>query len=116
MREIVEEAETAKVKRSMYAETQREKSAILEAVRNSEWNAEMNPLMIAFSEGQVIEHDFSKGWVLSVLPCESGLTITFLPRPCHVPVSAVIKNCSLTHTSRYKLKLASRADVSYPPE
>lgn len=61
LKEIVEEAEVAKVKRSMYAETQREKSAILEAIRNSEWNAEMNPLMLAFSDGQVIQHDFSKG-------------------------------------------------------
>lgn len=49
------------MKRSMYAETQREKGAILEAIRNSEWNAEMNPLMVAFSDGQLIQHDFSKG-------------------------------------------------------
>lgn len=62
LREVIEEAENAKVKRSMYAETQRERAEILQAVRNSEWNAEMDPLDVVTQDGIVIEHDFSKGY------------------------------------------------------
>ena len=61
LKEIVEEAQEAKVKRSMYAETQREKSAVLDAIRTSEWNAEMNPLVLTLQQGEVVKHDFSAG-------------------------------------------------------
>lgn len=54
--------ENAKVKRSMYAETQREKIEISQSIRESEWNAEMNPLVVTVHEG-VVEHDFSLGYV-----------------------------------------------------
>lgn len=57
----MEEAQEAKVKRSMYAETQREKSAVLDAIRTSEWNAEMNPLVLTLQQGEVVKHDFSAG-------------------------------------------------------
>lgn len=60
--EVIEEAENAKVKRSMYAETRRERAEILEAVRNSEWNAEMDPLSVVPRDGLVVEHDFSTGY------------------------------------------------------
>ncbi|KAG5340621.1 hypothetical protein C0989_001063 [Termitomyces sp. Mn162] len=65
---IIEEAENAKVKRSMYAETQREKEEVLDAIRNSEWNAEMNPAVLVVQEPTVTHHDFSFGFVfLSLL-------------------------------------------------
>ena len=60
---MIEEVERTKLKRSIYAETQRERLEILEAVRTSEWNAEMNPVVVSLQDGQVA-HDFSKGWVL----------------------------------------------------
>ena len=70
LQEAIENVESAKVKRSMYAETQREKMEILQLIRDSEWNAEMNPL-VATIQG-VVEHDFSRGCVVSFrtsLPC-----------------------------------------------
>jgi trafficking protein particle complex subunit 8 len=59
--EIIQHSETAKVKRTMYAETTREKGEILEAVRASEWNAEMDPTVVRVVSQPCIEHDFSKG-------------------------------------------------------
>lgn len=63
----IENVESAKVKRSMYAETQREKTEILQSIRDSEWNAEMNPLVVTIHEG-VVEHDFNLGCVASYRP------------------------------------------------
>jgi hypothetical protein len=56
----IQEAQELKVKRSMYAETDRERSSILEAIRASEWNAEMNPVSLITIEPGVINHDFSE--------------------------------------------------------
>lgn len=64
LQEAIENVESAKVKRSMYAETQREKTEILQSIRDSEWNVEMNPLVVTIQEG-VVEHDFSRGCVAS---------------------------------------------------
>lgn len=63
LQDIIAEAEEAKVKRSMYAETQREKMDILQAIKDSEWNSEMNPIVLALQEPDTLEHDFSKGYV-----------------------------------------------------
>ena len=57
---VIQEAQELKVKRSIYAETQREKSSVLEAIRTSEWNAEMNPVSLITIEPGVIDHDFSE--------------------------------------------------------
>ena len=57
---IIQETQELKVKRSMYAETDREKSSILEAIRASEWNAEMNPVSLTTIEPGVINHNFSE--------------------------------------------------------
>jgi trafficking protein particle complex subunit 8 len=57
---VIREAEEAKVKRSIYAETQMEKASILEAIRTSEWNAEMNPVLLITIEPSVIHHNFSE--------------------------------------------------------
>ncbi|KAI6031618.1 ER-golgi trafficking TRAPP I complex 85 kDa subunit-domain-containing protein [Pisolithus microcarpus] len=50
LQEIISDAEQAKVKRSMYAETQREKTEMLQSIRNSEWNAESNPLVVSVED------------------------------------------------------------------
>lgn len=60
---IIEEAEGLKVKRSIYAETRKEKAEILDAIRASEWNVEMNPIVVNVQAGARIGHDFSRGHV-----------------------------------------------------
>lgn len=94
LREVLEGVESAKVKRSMYAETQREKTEMLQAIRDSEWNAEMNPVVVIVKDGLVIEHDFSQG-------------------VCMVPVEFTIRNHSLSHPSRFVLRLDHRQQSSH---
>ncbi|KAK2461653.1 hypothetical protein APHAL10511_006116 [Amanita phalloides] len=85
MKDMLESAENIKATRSIYTETQREKTGILESIRNSEWNVEMDPLTIVVQGQGNITHDFSKG-------------------PCIVPVSIILQNYSLTHSTRFVLK------------
>ncbi|KDQ63410.1 hypothetical protein JAAARDRAFT_169218 [Jaapia argillacea MUCL 33604] len=96
LKEIIEDAETAKIKRSMYAETRREKLELLEAVRASEWNAEMNPVVVTISEGETLEHDFCEG-------------------PCSTTVSFTLRNYSHTNTARVVLRLRADSTTIYPP-
>jgi trafficking protein particle complex subunit 8 len=63
LKDIVEEAESSRVKRSMYAETQRERAEILDAIRASEWNVETNPLALILESERAVEHDFASGYV-----------------------------------------------------
>ena len=56
----IQETEEMKVKRSMYAETQRERSSVLEAIRASEWNAEMNPVSLVITEPDIVRHNFAE--------------------------------------------------------
>ncbi|KAI0639808.1 ER-golgi trafficking TRAPP I complex 85 kDa subunit-domain-containing protein [Trametes polyzona] len=100
LREIVRGAQNMKVKRSMYAETVRERAAILEAVQACEWNREDDPVAVFVHDGTVVEHDFRQGRVL----------------PCHVPVAFTFRNLSLTHPARVTLKLAEspESDPSDP--
>ncbi|KAG2075048.1 hypothetical protein BDR04DRAFT_1006461 [Suillus decipiens] len=93
LREVLEGVESAKVKRSMYAETQREKVEMLQAIRDSEWNAEMNPIVVTVKDGLVIEHDFSQG-------------------VCMAPMEFTIRNHSLSHPSRFVLRLNHRQQSS----
>ncbi|KAJ6574977.1 ER-golgi trafficking TRAPP I complex 85 kDa subunit-domain-containing protein [Mycena capillaripes] len=95
LKDIIDDAENAKVKRSMYAETQREKIEVLDAIRNSEWNTEMNPTVVTQGEMPVF-HDFSTG-------------------PCHVPITLTLRNYSPTHASRFVLRLVSDS-VFCPPD
>ncbi|KAI0271395.1 ER-golgi trafficking TRAPP I complex 85 kDa subunit-domain-containing protein [Gloeopeniophorella convolvens] len=85
---IIQQVEAMKVKRSMYAETQREKDNVLEAIRTCEWNSEVNPISLVTTEPEAINHDFSKSH-------------------CLIPVSMTLRNFSMTHPSKYTLKLAS---------
>lgn len=102
LREIINAAENMKVKRSMYAETHREREAILHAVKNCEWNVETDPLLVFVKDGTVVEHDFRQG-------------------PCHVPIAFTLRNLSLTHPARATLKLVeppladSPSDLLPPP-
>lgn len=61
LKEVLEDAEGAKVKRDMYAETQREKADIIESIRVSEWNTEMNPIVVSSQDNVSTSHDFSRG-------------------------------------------------------
>ncbi|EMD42167.1 hypothetical protein CERSUDRAFT_90771 [Gelatoporia subvermispora B] len=88
LQEIIEEAENTKVKRSMYAETQRERLDILQAVRDCQWNAEMDPVVVAVQDGAELAHDFTKG-------------------PCHAPVIFTLRNVSLTNPCRVVLRLST---------
>lgn len=47
----------------MYAETQREKQEVLDAIKGCEWNAEMNPIVMTLQHGHALEHDFANGYV-----------------------------------------------------
>ncbi|KZT05978.1 uncharacterized protein LAESUDRAFT_726547 [Laetiporus sulphureus 93-53] len=86
LKDIVNEAERMKVKRSMYAETQRERLEILGAIRESEWNVEMDPITVTIDASSTVRHDFSRG-------------------PCCVHISFMLRNCSPTNPSRVVLKL-----------
>jgi hypothetical protein len=71
----IQETEEMKVKRSMYAETQRERSSVLEALRASEWNAEMNPVSLVITEPGVVRHNFSELSVPTVHPLRDFFTV-----------------------------------------
>jgi len=77
-----------KVKRSMYVETERERTSVLQAIRACEWNAEMNPIFLTVTEPGIVNHDFSE-------------------TSRQVPVTVVLRNFSLTYPSKYTLKLVS---------
>lgn len=64
---ILEEVETAKVKRSMYAETRKENLDIIEAIRNSEWNSESESVVVSVQRTNHRSHDFEKGYVYLLL-------------------------------------------------
>jgi len=86
--ELILKSETAKVKRTMYAETTREKTKFQDALRVSDWNANMDPAVVRVTSAPRVEHDFLKG----------DLT---------VPVTFTIRNFSLTNHIRFVLRLQS---------
>jgi hypothetical protein len=113
LHDVIREAQEMKVKRSIYAETQMEKSSTLEAIRTSEWNAEMNPVSLTTIEPGIINHDFSETYVPAT--CSYFQVFTVIPhRSCHVSVTMVLRNFSMSHPSKYTLKLASETTVDGP--
>jgi trafficking protein particle complex subunit 8 len=60
LREVLSATDVAGGGRSMYAETAREKAQIIDALRTSIWNAEMNPLVVLAAD-ETVEHDFENG-------------------------------------------------------
>ncbi|KAJ7596891.1 ER-golgi trafficking TRAPP I complex 85 kDa subunit-domain-containing protein [Mycena floridula] len=95
---LIEEVENAKITRSMYAETRREKLEVIQAIASSEWNAETDPMTIVLRFEPTIKHDFSQG-------------------PHLVPVEFNLRNHSLTHKLRYLLRLTSEgaSALDLPP-
>lgn len=69
LRELIEDMETAKVKRDMYAETRRERLDVLDSVKRSEWNVAMNPLAVIVKDGAIVNHDFTKGYACQLYIC-----------------------------------------------
>ena len=57
----IEEAQSAKVKRSMYAETHNEKMDVMRTVRGGEWNVNSNPVVVNVRYELVVEHNFESG-------------------------------------------------------
>ncbi|KJA29295.1 hypothetical protein HYPSUDRAFT_176107 [Hypholoma sublateritium FD-334 SS-4] len=86
LEDILEDADNAKTKRSMYAETRRENREILDAIRGSDWNTEMNPITVSLKDLGAKVHDFDSG-------------------PCRVPVEFQLRNHSLQLPAKYTLKL-----------
>lgn len=58
---LIEAVENAKVTKGIFAETRRENTQVLEAIRKSEWNLEMNPVVLSVKDSTVKAHDFSTG-------------------------------------------------------
>ena len=106
LHEIIDGAENMKVKRSMYAETQHEREAILQAVKNCEWNMETDPMLVLAKDGTVVEHDFRQGCALECyFPVSDDALTQNLSSPCHVPIAFTLRNLSLTHPAKATLKL-----------
>ena len=63
LNDVLNQAENAKSKRSIYAETRRERDSLLEAIQCSEWNMEMDPIVVTLNDGATFHHDFTKGCV-----------------------------------------------------
>ena len=61
LEDILEDADNAKTKRSMYAETRRENMQMLDAIRGSDWNTEMNPIAVSLKDLGTKAHDFGSG-------------------------------------------------------
>lgn len=61
LEDVIQNVKEAKPKRNMFAETAREREDILDAIRASEWNMEMNPVVTFVSAAATILHDFSDG-------------------------------------------------------
>ncbi|KAH6916862.1 ER-golgi trafficking TRAPP I complex 85 kDa subunit-domain-containing protein [Coprinopsis sp. MPI-PUGE-AT-0042] len=93
LEEIISFSENSKVKRSMYAETVREKVELIEGIRSSEWNADMDPTVATIQSGEAC-YDFSKG-------------------PCHVPVNVIIRNHSPLFAAKITFRLRSGL---HPPQ
>lgn len=91
--ELIQTSDASSKKRSIYAETSRERTAIQSVIQSLDWNAEMNPLVIQVStESPRVTHDFSKG-------------------ECTITVSFVIRNFSLTNYARFTLRLPSHSNT-----
>ncbi|TEB39007.1 hypothetical protein FA13DRAFT_1724958 [Coprinellus micaceus] len=88
--DIIDKTENAKVKRSMYAETQREKMELVDGIRGSEWNEEMDPISVSVEDLGAVEYDFGKG-------------------PCNIPLTFLVRNHSALYDTLVTLRLNSRA-------
>lgn len=49
------------VKRSMYAETEKERSDVLDSIERSEWNGDSSPIYVDIRHEEYATHDFTEG-------------------------------------------------------
>ncbi|KAH7104622.1 ER-golgi trafficking TRAPP I complex 85 kDa subunit-domain-containing protein [Auriculariales sp. MPI-PUGE-AT-0066] len=84
---LLEGVRTGKAKRTMFAETDRAKAGLLNALEGSTWNEEMNPLSVSVSAPST-RHDFSQG-------------------PCSLPVSFSVHNYSASRSAKFVLRLSN---------
>jgi len=98
LRDVLSQAEKSQSKRSMYAETRREKDSLLETLQGSEWNAEMDPIVVTLKGTATFHHDFTKGSFCTQVEFD-------------------LRNYSLTHPSRFVFRLSGPKDEipSQPP-
>jgi hypothetical protein len=81
------------VARIMFAETTRERDAMLDVLQHSSWNEENDPVILGVHAEERVLHDFSKGYVLS--HCLSNIT-------AHMPAALAWLMSRLTcETSRH---------------
>jgi hypothetical protein len=66
---------------------------VLDAIRASEWNVEMNPVVLSLQDVGTQVHDFSRG-------------------PFSLRLKFLLRNHSLTHEARYKLNLLPKPTTS----
>ncbi|KAG8986225.1 hypothetical protein FRB93_005483 [Tulasnella sp. JGI-2019a] len=78
---------TGKKTRNMYAETTREREALVTSVRNSSWNLDEDPLVLDVQCSDRVEHDFTT-------------------RPASIPITFNIRNTSGTRPTEYVLLLS----------
>jgi len=94
LQDTIQSVQDAKKKRIAFAETHQDREEMLVSVQDSEWNAEMSPLVLSATCAQSVDHDFTSG-------------------PCIVPVDFKLRNYSASHDVRYLLRL-SCPDVVIP--
>jgi len=66
---------------------------MLEAIRSSEWNVEMNPIVASMQDMGIKWHNFADG-------------------PCQISLEFCLRNHSLTNPAQYKLRLLSKTSLS----
>ncbi|KAF5385469.1 hypothetical protein D9757_005398 [Collybiopsis confluens] len=97
LRDILDAAGTLKSTRSMYAETRRERKEVLQSIRTSEWNSEMNPVHVVVNSTSQLAHDFTKG-------------------PCRARIDLTVRNYSTTSRAKVMLSLNSKAPERLPSD
>lgn len=90
---IIQNSGSNSGKRILYAETSRGQAVIREIIRTSDWNAEMNPLVIrASTESPRVTHDFSQGCV--IIRCDHFCF-------CDIHYSPILESARLLYSSLY---------------
>ena len=61
LQNVLAQAEHSSIGRTMYAETTRERDALLESIRTCDWNANDDPTQVYIEGPRHIAHDFGNG-------------------------------------------------------
>jgi hypothetical protein len=104
---LKEVLETAEQKAGgLYAESQRERSALLAGLRRSEFGVDQSPVAVLLEVSEFGEHDFENDGCVSSTAVNYLSTDESLGRPCSIPVSFLIRNLSSTFGFDYTLNLS----------